>query len=162
MIKTYRKIVKNPLGLAITTITNDKVKYPNGTFTDEDIDVKDKEKLALSIKSGMVEVVNTELEDSQAKEELAKSATELETANATILDLTKQLENTVDELTIADAKLVNSEELKAFAYELMNAEELAKFYTVDDLKEIATKLEIEFNATIKEAALSAKIVEKLG
>ena len=146
-MKTYKKTRKNPLGLGVTTITNDSVKYPNGTFTDADITDKDKAKLELAIKSGMVVEVNTELEDAKAKEELLKSADDLEASQLRVKEL--------------EAQLKKCDDLKAFAYELMDADELAKFYTVEELKEIATKLEIEFNANIKEATLATKIVEKL-
>ena len=146
-MKTYRKTRKNPLGLGVTTITNE-------TFTDAEITDKDRAKLELSIKSGMVVEVNTELEDAKAKEELAKSANDLE-ATKNALE-TSQLR--VKEL---EAQLKKCEDFKAFAYELMDADELAKFYTVDELKEIATKLEIDFKVNEKEASLASKIVEKL-
>jgi len=146
-MKTYKKTRKNPLGLGVTTITNDSVKYPNGIFTDADITDKDKAKLELAIKSGMVVEVNTELEDAKAKEELLKSADDLEASQLRVKEL--------------EAQLKKCDDLKAFAYELMDADELAKFYTVDELKEIATKLEIDFKANEKEASLASKIVEKL-
>ena len=146
-MKTYRKTRKNPLGLGVTTITNE-------TFTDAEITDKDRAKLELSIKSGMVVEVNTELEDAKAKEELAKSTNELE-ATKNALEASQRI---VEGLKL---ELKKCDELKAFAYELMDADELAKFYTVEELKEIATKLEITFKANEKEASLASKIVEKL-
>jgi len=146
-MKTYRKTRKNPLGLGVTTITNE-------TFTDAEITDKDRAKLELSIKSGMVVEVNTELEDAKAKEELAKSANDLEATK-------KALETSQLRVKELEAQLKKCEDLKAFAYELMDADELAKFYTVDELKEIATKLEIDFKVNEKEASLASKIVEKL-
>ena len=146
-MKTYRKTRKNPLGLGVTTITNE-------TFTDAEITDKDKAKLELAIKSGMVVEVNTELEDAKAKEELAKSANDLEATK-------KALETSQLRVKELEAQLKKCEDLKAFAYELMDADELAKFYTVDELKEIATKLEIDFKVNEKEASLASKIVEKL-
>ena len=146
-MKTYRKTRKNPLGLGVTTITNE-------TFTDAEITDKDKDKLELAIKSGMVVEVNTELEDAKAKEELSKSTNELEATK-------KALETSQLRVKELEAQLKKCEDLKAFAYELMDADELAKFYTVDELKEIATKLEIDFKVNEKEASLASKIVEKL-
>jgi len=146
-MKTYRKTRKNPLGLGVTTITNE-------TFTDAEITDKDRAKLELSIKSGMVVEVNTELEDAKAKEELAKSANDLEATK-------KALETSQLRVKELEAQLKKCEDFKAFAYELMDADELAKFYTVDELKEIATKLEIDFKVNEKEASLASKIVEKL-
>jgi len=199
-MKTYKKTRKNPLGLGVTTITNDSVKYPNGTFTDADITDKDKAKLELAIKSGMVVEVNTELEDAKAKEELLKSADDLEASQLRVKELEAQLKKCDDDLEASqlrvkeleaqlkkcdddleaqlkkcdddleasqlrvkelEAQLKKCDDLKAFAYELMDADELAKFYTVDELKEIATKLEIDFKANEKEASLASKIVEKL-
>ena len=146
-MKTYRKTRKNPLGLGVTTITNE-------TFTDAEITDKDRAKLELSIKSGMVVEVNTELEDAKAKEELSKSTNELEATK-------KALETSQLRVKELEAQLKKCEDFKAFAYELMDADELAKFYTVDELKEIATKLEIDFKVNEKEASLASKIVEKL-
>ena len=146
-MKTYRKTRKNPLGLGVTTITNE-------TFTDAEITDKDKAKLELAIKSGMVVEVNTELEDAKAKEELSKSTNELEATK-------KALETSQLRVKELEAQLKKCEDLKAFAYELMDADELAKFYTVDELKAFATKLEIDFKANEKEASLASKIVEKL-
>ena len=146
-MKTYRKTRKNPLGLGVTTITNE-------TFTDAEITDKDRAKLELAIKAGMVVEVNTELEDAKAKEELSKSTNELEATK-------KALETSQLRVKELEAQLKKCEDLKAFAYELMDADELAKFYTVDELKEIATKLEIDFKANEKEASLASKIVEKL-
>jgi len=146
-MKTYRKTRKNPLGLGVTTITNE-------TFTDVEITDKDRAKLELAIKAGMVVEVNTELEDAKAKEELSKSTNELEATK-------KALETSQLRVKELEAQLKKCEDLKAFAYELMDADELAKFYTVDELKEIATKLEIDFKVNEKEASLASKIVEKL-
>ena len=134
-MKNYKKLIANPLGLAVTIIKTD-------TFTSEDITAKDAKKLALAIKAKMVVEVDLEAEAQKVEAVKKEAAVTLDT-------VTKE----------RDAAIASKAKLVDFAVSVMDVEELADHFLKAELLVIGKKLGAEVTAAMKEATIATKIIE---
>lgn len=117
-IKSYKKLTKGPLGLGKgLTITDD-------TFTDEDFNDVNKKKLKAALRVGLVKEINAVVETTDKANKLDN---EVEVIQEKLEQMTKERDDAVAEL----------KELKGGdedAWLTMSEEELAKAYTIPELK----------------------------
>lgn len=153
---SYRKLIPNPLGLGPVTITKE-------IFSDDDVvDGISKKKLNLALKAKMCEVyiVSDAVEEDIVDGE--KLDVQLKCALNNLQVIENQLKESQKESNDKDVIIHDLKLQLVGGYQDMNAETLAKEFTVDELKFIATEEKVEFKATIKEADLATKIVEVRG
>jgi len=144
-IKHYRKLATNPLGLGRGLVIKDE------TFTDKDLHEIQLKKLKGALRVGLVEQLDVKVE--------AKKVAN--TNDATITDLEVQLAEAKKELAKALTTIKGLQTGDVDAWKTMTAEELAKEYTIPELKGFADSINLEYRSNIKEARLSNKIVETL-
>jgi len=144
-INSYRKLTKGPLGLGRgLTITDD-------TFTDKGFNDVNKKKLKAALRVNLAEEIDAK----------AVNVDKANTAEARIIELEGLYTKALKDLQEAENKLADLQEGDTDAWLTMSAKELAKAYTIPELRKLIKDEfpEYDLGRGLKEAALTKIIVD---